>query len=160
LTVVLDNIRSSHNVGSIFRTCDGAGVEKLWLCGITCYPPNPRLGKTALGAEDHVPWEHAGDVREVVRRHKGRGYQVVVLEQTDQSRLYGDFIPAGPLCLVAGNETGGVDEEVVGLADAAVEIEMRGVKNSLNVAVASGLVIYDFCRKLEGARADARIRYR
>ncbi len=142
VTVVLNNIRSLFNVGSIFRTADGAGVEKIWLCGITGAPPQAQLLKTALGAEQHVPWEHSRDVAAVIRDLKQRGYQIVLLEQTDQSRPYEDFRPRFPVALVLGNEIEGVAEGLVPFCDQAVEIDMAGIKNSLNVSVAFGVMVY------------------
>ena len=144
LTVILNNIRSLHNVGSIFRTADGAGVEKIWLCGITCYPPDSQIAKTALGAQTRVAWDHAYDAKEVILDLKKCGYQVVLLEQTDMSVSYHEFSPQFPVCLVLGNEIEGVSEELVGLSDASVEIAMAGHKNSLNVGVAFGVVAYHF----------------
>jgi len=150
LVVVLDNIRSLHNVGAIFRTADGAGVEKIWLCGITGYPPQGDIAKTALGAEQSVVWEHAKDILEVVRQYKARGYQIVLLEQIDTSISYDAFIPDKPVCLVVGNEVDGIMDELAELADVAIEIPMAGIKNSLNVAVAFGVVAFYlsrvFCR--------------
>lgn len=149
LTVVLNNIRSLYNVGSIFRTADGAGVEKIWLCGITGFPPRSEISKTALDAEDRVPWEHCKDTLSVVRDLKKQGYTIVLLEQTDQAIEYHDFIPQGRVCLILGNEIEGVHEELVSLCDTAVEIEMAGVKNSLNVSVAFGIVTYHLRRHLK-----------
>jgi 23S rRNA (guanosine2251-2'-O)-methyltransferase len=146
VSVVLDNIRSLHNVGAIFRSADGAGIEKLWLCGITGYPPQGEIAKTALGAEESVAWEYAEDTIEVVRRHKARGYQIVLLEQIDTSISYDEFIPDKPVCLVVGNEVEGVMDGLAGLADAALEIPMAGVKNSLNAAVAFGIVAFHLTR--------------
>lgn len=146
VAVVLDSIRSLNNVGSIFRTADGAGIEKLWLCGITGYPPQGEISRTALGAEDSVPWEYAKDILEVVRQYKTRGYQVVLLEQMDASIAYDEFIPDGPVCLVIGNEVDGIVEELAQLADVAVDIPMAGVKNSFNVAVAFGVVAVHLMR--------------
>jgi len=158
LTVVLNNIRSLYNVGSIFRTSDGIGVEKLWLCGITgtpqkgtsnnsCLSPfggeeRSRIEKTALGAEKIVPWEHSWDILSVVRNLKQSGYQIVLLEQTKQSISYQEFEPKFPVCLVVGNEIDGISDELLSLSDAAIEIEMAGTKNSLNVTVAFGVVAY------------------
>ncbi len=142
LTVLLNDIRSLYNVGSIFRTADGMGVEKIWLCGITGYPPDSQIAKTALGAETRVPWDHAYDAALVVGDLKKSGYQIVVLEQTDSSVLYHDFLPTAPVCLILGNEIEGVSDQLVDLADASVEIEMAGHKNSLNVGVAFGIVGY------------------
>ncbi len=165
-SVVLNNIRSLYNVGSIFRTADGVGVEKLWLCGITgtpeSDPPKPsagfvhslgritpssvakreRIEKTALGAEKTVPWEHASDILPVIRNLKRSGYQIVLLEQTKESVPYQEFEPKSPVCLVVGNEISGISDELLALSDAAVEIEMAGTKNSLNVTVAFGIVAY------------------
>lgn len=143
-SVILNNIRSLHNVGSIFRTADGVGIEKIWLCGITGYPPEPQLSKTALGAETRVSWEHQKDVLSVIKNLKKKNYQIVLLEQTAQSVAYQNFCPKAPLCLVVGNEIQGVCDEIVALADASIEIEMVGLKNSLNVAVAFGIVAYHF----------------
>ena len=142
LCVVLNNIRSLHNVGTIFRTADGAGVGKIWLCGITGYPPQGGIAKTALGAEDHVPWEYREDVLAVIRDLKAQGYQIVLLEQMQGSVRHDEFKPRSPLCLIVGNEMDGVAEGLASLADAAIEIEMDGIKNSLNVAVAFGIAVY------------------
>ncbi len=142
--VLLNDIRSLHNVGSVFRTADGIGVEKIWLCGITGYPPDSQIAKTALGAETRVFWDHAYDALEVVRNLKKGGYQIVLLEQTDQSISYHKFFPKAPVCLILGNEIEGISDSLVELADAAVDIEMAGHKNSLNVGVALGIVGYHF----------------
>ena len=148
-TVVLNNIRSLHNVGSIFRTCDGVGVEKLWLCGITGYPPNAQLAKTALGAERRVSWEYRADVCSVLKELKASNYQIILLEQTTESVSCDEFEPGGPVCLVVGNEIEGVAQPLVALGDAAVEIEMTGLKNSLNVSVAFGIVAYHIRSRLK-----------
>jgi len=142
MTVICVNIRSLHNVGSIFRSADGAGVEKIWLCGITGCPPHPGICKIALGAEDRVPWEYHADALDAVRQLKQSGYQIVLLEQMDGSVDYHQFKPSGPVALVIGNEIEGIDEQLVPLADAAVDIYMAGIKNSLNVGVAFGIVAY------------------
>jgi 23S rRNA (guanosine2251-2'-O)-methyltransferase len=148
VVVVLDNLRSAQNVGSIFRICDGAGVEALWLCGITCYPPDAKLTKTALGSQDDVVWHHEADVERVVQRLKNEGFHIVVIEQTDRSIGYDQFVPSSPVCLVVGHEITGVHEKVVAMADSAVDIEMWGKKNSLNAAVAGGIVITEISRKM------------
>ena len=142
LTVVLNNIRSLHNVGAIFRTADGVGVEKLWLCGITGYPPQSGIAKTALGAEESVPWEYSADVVGVVSRLKADGYEIVILEQAEGAVLYEEYRPKRPVCLVVGNEVDGVSDQIVDLCDQAVEIRMLGIKNSLNVAVAFGVAAF------------------
>ncbi len=142
LIVVLDNIRSLHNVGAIFRTADGVGVEKLWLCGITGFPPQSQITKTALGAEDRVPWEHSHDVLAVVTSLKNRGHAIIALEQTEQSLNFDQFEVPFPICLIVGNEIEGISPELLSLCDGAVEIPMAGAKNSLNAAVAFGVVAY------------------
>lgn len=142
LIVVLNNIRSLYNVGSIFRTADGVGVEKIWLCGITGYPPQSQISKIALGAEERVPWEYCNDIIAVVGNLKNMGYRIVLLEQMDGSVEYHEFQQHCPICLVVGNEKDGVSQELVSLCDTAVEIEMMGIKNSLNVAVAFGVIAY------------------
>lgn len=139
---VLNNIRSLYNVGSIFRSADGAGVGKLWLCGITGHPPNTMIAKTALGAEEKVEWEHRDDCLQVIRELKAKGYQIILLEQTKKSIPYQNFVPEAPVCLVLGNEISGISDELLGLCDQAIEIEMRGLKNSLNVSVAFGITAY------------------
>jgi tRNA G18 (ribose-2'-O)-methylase SpoU len=154
--VALDDIRSGHNVGSIFRTADGAGVQKMWLCGITGYPPNPQVTKTALGAEQRVPWEHRREIIPVLERLRADGYQIVFLEQMDGAVDYRDFHPKGPVCLVIGNETGGISGDIVPLCDAAVEIEMEGIKNSLNVSVAFGIVAYHIHHDLKGEKIGGK----
>jgi len=142
VVVVLNNIRSLYNVGSIFRTADGAGIEKIWLCGITGTPDQPQVKKTALGAEERIPWQYGHDVLKVVGDLKDQGYQVVLLEQMEQSISYHQFIPQKPVCLVIGNEIEGISSPLLGLCDRAIEIEMNGIKNSLNVSVAFGIIAY------------------
>ncbi len=142
--VVLNNIRSLYNVGSIFRTADGVGIEKLWICGITGFPPDSQISKTALGAENEVPWEYRKEACSVLRELKTRGYKIVFLEQVEGSAPYQDYEPTGPVCLVVGNEVEGVSEDLLSLCDGTIEIEMAGLKNSLNVAVAFGVVAYHF----------------
>ena len=146
ISVVLNNVRSLYNVGSIFRTADGAGIEKIWLCGITGKPGSrrSRIEKTALGAEKTVPWEYREDARSIIRELKEKNYQIVLLEQTEKSVSYAEFQPAPPVCLVVGNEITGVSESLLPFCDAAIEIEMSGLKNSLNVTVAFGIVAYHF----------------
>lgn len=146
--VVLNDIRSLYNVGSIFRTADGIGVEKIWICGITGFPPNTQISKTALGAEKEVPWEYRDDARSVVRELKAQGYQIVFLEQVTGSISYQDYEPAAPVCLIVGNEVTGVSEKLLSLCDRTIEIEMAGLKNSLNVAVAFGVVGYRLRERL------------
>ena len=151
LVAVLNNIRSLYNVGAIFRTADGVGAEKVYLCGITGCPPNNMITKTALDAEKSVPWEYREDIAPLLRELKAQGYTIVLLEQTDRSIPYQDLRPNGPVCLVLGHECDGVDDAILPLCDEAVEIDMAGLKNSLNVSVAFGVVTYRFreCYKKE-----------
>jgi tRNA G18 (ribose-2'-O)-methylase SpoU len=140
--VVLNNIRSAHNVGSIFRTCDGAGVEKLWLCGITSFPPNRQLLKTSLGSEKSIEWGHREDLIQLIDELKEKRYEIVLLEQIKGSIWYEDYRPKRPVCLVVGNEIEGIADNLVQRCDTALEIEMDGMKNSLNVSVAFGIVAF------------------
>ncbi len=140
--VLLNNIRSLHNVGSIFRTSDGAGVDKVFLCGQTGYPPREEITKTAIGAEETVDWEYWMDPIECIQKLKGEGVQIVALEQTDKSIEYKKLESEHPICLVVGNEIDGVSEEILKLCDSAIEIPMHGKKQSLNVSVAFGVAIY------------------
>ncbi|MBF0571893.1 MAG: RNA methyltransferase [Candidatus Omnitrophica bacterium] len=149
LCAVLNNIRSLHNVGTIFRTADGAGVEKIWLCGITGYPPQGGIAKTALGAENHVPWEYREDTLGLLKDLKNKGYQIVLLEQMQGSVCYDVFKTKSRVCLVVGNEVDGITEALQSLSDAAIEIEMDGIKNSLNVAVAFGIAVYQLRGQLK-----------
>lgn len=144
ISVVLNDVRSLYNVGSIFRTADGAGVEKIWLCGITGIPgtARSRIEKTALGAEKKVPWEYRRDSLSVIRELKTKGYEIVLLEQIEESIPYQEYEPDRPVCLVVGNEISGVSDGLLDLADRAIEIEMSGLKNSLNVTVAFGVAAY------------------
>ncbi|GAA4382323.1 RNA methyltransferase [Hymenobacter koreensis] len=150
LCVVLDNVRSLHNVGAAFRTCDAFAVQKLWLGGITGRPPHRDITKTALGSTESVPWEHAPNVPALVQQLKQEGWQVVAVEQTNQSILLPEFRPVAgkPLALVFGNEVFGVDDEVLAVCDAAVEIPQFGTKHSLNVSVTVGVVLWDAVSKL------------
>jgi len=145
--IILDNIRSLYNVGSIFRTSDAAGVEKIYLCGITGKPPRAEIHKSALGAEQNVDWEYFENPYKIIWQLKAEGYKIVVLEHTDQPLNYHHVNYEFPLCLVIGHEIIGVSEKIVELADYAIEIPMFGVKQSLNVAVAYGIAIYEIVKK-------------
>ena len=147
--LICDNIRSLWNVGSIFRSADGAGIAKIFLCGITGTPPRPEITKTALGAEKSVPWEAVQDPGKAVLLLKRQGIPVFVLEQTDESDVLWESALELPLGIVVGNEVDGVSPHVVALADGALEIPMHGVKESLNVAVACGILLYEIVRRLK-----------
>jgi 23S rRNA (guanosine2251-2'-O)-methyltransferase len=153
---ILNNIRSLYNVGSIFRTADGAGLEKLWICGVTGIPPDTKISKTALGAEKSVPWEYVRHAKTCAENLKARGYQIILLEQTEKSIPFDEFKPEGPVCLIVGNEISGVSDELLPYCDAAVEIEMAGLKNSLNVTVAFGIMAYQLRKQLLNAGSQAR----
>ena len=140
--VVAENIRSMHNVGSIFRTSDGVRIEHLYLTGFTARPPRMEIEKTALGATDSVPWSYAKDPIPILQQLKAQGVQIVVVEHTTQSQNFLQADYRFPVCLVVGNEVDGVSDEVVQMADLAVEIPMLGIKQSLNVSVAYGVVLY------------------
>jgi 23S rRNA (guanosine2251-2'-O)-methyltransferase len=140
--VIAHNIRSLWNVGSIFRTCDGMGVKKLYLTGYTGRPPRKEITKTALGADEFVPWEHVDEPMRVIEDLKKEGVQIVSLEQTDSSIDISAFEPKFPLCLILGSEIAGVRDDLLEASDAVVEIPMLGQKESLNVAVATGVALY------------------
>jgi len=142
VTIVLDNIRSLHNVGSAFRTADAFRFEKIFLTGITGVPPHREIHKTALGATESVPWEYAEQVGDAVKRLKDSGYTIVVIEQTTESVALNTFTadPARKYALVFGNEVNGVSDEAIALADMALEIPQGGTKHSLNISVCVGIV--------------------
>ncbi|MCC9167748.1 RNA methyltransferase [Pontibacter harenae] len=149
LVLVLDNVRSLNNVGSVFRTSDAFMVEKIYLCGITGTPPHRDIEKTALGATESVEWEHAADTLELVKRLKEQGYKVGSVEQAENSLKLHEFIPASGqhYALVLGNEVFGVDQEVINISDFVLEIPQFGTKHSLNISVATGVVVWDFLSK-------------
>ena len=144
---VLDNLRSAFNVGSIVRTADCALVEKIYFCGITAHPPHKKLDKTSLGAMPYVPWEHKPTVEEAIQELKTQCIPIVSLELTNSSQLIWDFQFPSPICLVLGNEALGVSQEALALSDAIIEIPMLGYKNSMNVAVAFGVAVYEIERQ-------------
>jgi tRNA G18 (ribose-2'-O)-methylase SpoU len=146
IVLVLDNIRSAHNVGSAFRTADSFKIDKVWLCGICAVPPSAEIHKSALGAEDSVAWEHVDDTMEAVRRLKEDGYTIVSAEQTMESVMLDTFVPepGRRYAVVFGNEVAGVSQEVVDASDFALEIPQYGTKHSLNVSVSMGVVLWHF----------------
>ena len=150
ITVVLDNIRSLHNVGSVFRTADAFRLESLYLCGITGTPPNKEIHKTALGASDSVDWKYFNQTEEAISLLRSANYTIYAIEQAEGSlSLHELIIPAsGKIALVFGNEVNGVSEEVIKCADACIEIPQFGTKHSLNVSVSAGIVIWEFFQKL------------
>lgn len=152
LVIVLDNVRSLNNIGSVFRTSDAFRVESIYLCGISATPPSPEIHKTALGAEESVDWQYFEDTHEAVRRLQERGYRVMAIEQCQGSTMLDqwqpDFSSTG-YAVVMGNEVKGVQQTVVDACDGCLEIPQYGTKHSLNVAVTTGLVIWDFFKAFE-----------
>ncbi|NCQ18375.1 MAG: RNA methyltransferase [Ignavibacteria bacterium CG_4_8_14_3_um_filter_37_9] len=144
VVALLDNIRSTYNVGSIFRTSDGAMIDKLFLTGYTPHPPNKEILKTALGSTNSVKWEFHKDALAVLHQLKKEGYKICALEQTETSGMYYDLSTKQfPLCLVIGNEITGVSQKLLDECDFAIEIPQYGIKQSLNVAVAYGIAIFE-----------------
>jgi tRNA G18 (ribose-2'-O)-methylase SpoU len=150
--IVLDNVRSLNNIGSIFRTADAFLVEAIWLCGITATPPHREIHKTALGATESVEWRYVGSSADAVRELKRSGYSVISLEQTDESVPLDHFVPESGkrYALVFGHEIKGVSEEVVALSDRCVEIPQYGTKHSFNVAVSAGIVLWELAGRRKG----------
>ena len=148
LIVVLDDVRSLHNVGSVFRTSDAFRVEAVWLCGITATPPHPEIHKTALGAEDSVDWRYFKTADEAVAELHRQGYFVFSIEQVEGStKLQHLDVPNSPYAIVLGNEVKGVHQSVVDASDGCLEIPQFGTKHSLNVSVTAGIVIWEFARR-------------
>lgn len=149
LCIVLDNIRSLHNVGSAFRTADAFRLEKVYLTGITGTPPHREIEKTALGATSSVPWEYCAQPLDAIKRLKEEGYIVAVVEQTTESLQLNKFEPRtdARYCLVFGNEVHGVSTEVVEACDLALEVPQSGTKHSLNISVCLGIVVWDIFQK-------------
>ena len=150
IVLVLDNVRSLHNVGSAFRTADAFAVRKIYLCGITGTPPHKEINKTALGATESVNWEHFTNTTDLVQQLKSDEYQIIAIEQADRSVSLADFTPATgqKYALIFGNEVFGVEDEVMQQADTVIEIPQFGTKHSLNISVAVGVVVWDFLSKL------------
>ena len=151
VVLVLDNVRSLHNVGSAFRTADAFRVDKIYLGGITGTPPNKEINKTALGATESVSWEHAPDTLALVQKLKEAGYILIALEQAAGSTLLQDFLPVpeAKYAFIFGNEVFGVADEIMDLADKVLEIPQFGTKHSLNISVTVGVVVWDYLAKTE-----------
>lgn len=146
IVLVLDNIRSAHNVGSAFRTADSFKIDKLVLCGICAVPPSAEIHKSALGAEDSVEWEHFQRTQDAVAALKAAGYTTVAVEQTVNSVKLNDFkpVPGSKYALIFGNEVDGVQQDVVDASDFSLEIPQWGTKHSLNVSVSVGVILWHF----------------
>ena len=147
VAVLLDNVRSMYNVGSFFRTMDAAGCEKLYLTGITAYPPKRGISKTALGAEETVAWEHQRSAAEFVTLLRARHYEIAAIETSAHAVDLYDWRPVFPICLLFGHEVDGLGPALLENCDTHVRIPMLGRKHSLNVATAGGIVIYELLRK-------------
>lgn len=144
----LHDIRSMHNVGAAFRSADAFGIKELWLSGFTPTPPRPEISKTAIGAEEHVPWKKITDVKNAITELKKQNYKLLGLEQTDESTMIQDYlITEQPICLILGNEVTGIDSKLLPNIDDSIEIPQFGMKHSLNVSVAAGVALYAFLEK-------------
>ena len=147
--VVLDNVRSAHNVGSVFRTCDAFRIEKIYLCGITPTPPNHDIHKTALGATDTVNWEYFKDTLSCIKELKKMNYEIIAIEQANNSILLNKYEKKSEndIALVFGHEVYGVEQEIIDFCDSCIEIPQEGTKHSLNIAVSVGILTYKLCEK-------------
>lgn len=151
IIVVLDNVRSLNNIGSVFRTCDAFLVEKIYLCGITAMPPHKDIHKTALGSTETVDWDYVENIMDLVQRLKSENIKVISIEQAENATMLNDFKPEvnTTYALVFGNEVKGVKQEVVSASDLVLEIPQFGTKHSLNISVSVGVVIWDLFAKLK-----------
>jgi len=147
VSVLLDNVRSMYNVGAFFRVADGVGLEKLYLTGITAHPPKGAIAKTALGAENVVAWEHDWEAIHIVEKLHSNGFEIAAIETSSHSVDLFEWQPKFPLCVLFGNEVDGLQPKLLEMADTHVRIPMLGQKTSLNVATASGIVLYELLRK-------------
>jgi tRNA G18 (ribose-2'-O)-methylase SpoU len=150
IIIVLDNVRSLNNVGSVFRTADAFLIEAIYLCGITGTPPNKDIQKTALGSTETVAWKHYANTNDVVNELKQNGYQVFAIEQAESAIMLNDFKPSAneKLAIIFGNEVKGVQQEVIDVCDGVIEIPQAGTKHSLNIAVSVGVVVWDLFLKV------------
>jgi len=150
VVVVLDNVRSMHNIGSIFRTGDGFAVEKICLCGISAQPPHREIEKTALGATQSIDWSYYAEVTDAIIALKAEGYIIIAIEQAENSTMLNEYAPSEneKYALVFGNEVNGVSDDVMTMADGCIEIPQFGTKHSFNIVVSAGIVLWDFFAKL------------
>ena len=150
IIIVLDDIRSLHNIGSVFRTADAFLIEKIYLCGITAIPPNKEIHKTALGATETVAWEYQKDVTAVIENLKKKGVSVFAVEQVEKAIFLQDFTvePTKKYALIFGNEVFGVAQKAIELCDGSIEIPQLGTKHSLNISVSTGIVVWDLFQKI------------
>ena len=148
--IILDDIRSLHNIGSVFRTADAFLIEKIYLCGITAVPPHKEIHKTALGATESIEWEYTKSATEVLPALKNKGYKILSIEQTDKSIMLQDFPidKDAKFVLIFGNEVYGVSEEAIQMSEYSIEIPQFGTKHSFNVSVTGGIVLWEFFRRI------------
>ena len=148
--VILDNIRSAHNVGSVFRTCDAFLIDKIILCGITAIPPNKEIRKTALGSSESVDWRYYKNTEEIIMRLKKKDYQIIAVEQANKSIKLESFRPENEkkYAIIFGNEIKGINQKILDNSDSVIEIPQFGTKHSLNVSVSAGIVIWDVFSKI------------
>jgi tRNA G18 (ribose-2'-O)-methylase SpoU len=147
LIIMLENIRSALNVGAIFRTADAVGAKQLLLCGITPYPPHPRIPKTALGATENVEWHHYDNIENAINYLKEMEYQIIAVEKTNQAQNIYNFSFPDKTALVFGNEINGVSYKIIQVANQTIQIPMLGIKESLNVATTVGITAYEYIRQ-------------
>lgn len=147
--IVLDNIRSLNNIGSIFRTADGFRIEAIYLCGLSAQPPHREIHKTALGATESVPWKYFKETEDAITELKNKGYQVFAVEQAENSQKLGEFTPDFSIkcAFIFGNEVKGVQQKVVDLADGCIEIPQYGTKHSFNISISVGIVLWDLSQR-------------
>ena len=150
VVVILDNVRSMHNIGSIFRTSDGFAIENIYLCGITAHPPHREIEKTALGATNSIEWSYYENTCDAINDLKTLGYKIIAIEQAENSTMLNDHIPdkTEKYALIFGNEVNGVSDEAMKMIDLCIEIPQFGTKHSFNIVVSAGIVLWDFFAKL------------
>jgi tRNA G18 (ribose-2'-O)-methylase SpoU len=156
VTIVLDNVRSQHNIGAAFRSADAFAAERIILCGICATPPSAEIHKSALGAENTIPWEYSEESTDAVNSLKEEGYEIISVEQTENSTLLNNIKPGidKKYALVFGNEVKGVKQEVVDVSDLVLEIPQHGTKHSINVSVSIGVVLWEFSKHIGRNRDD------
>ena len=150
VAIVLDDVRSMHNIGSVFRTADGFAIEQICLCGITAQPPHREIEKTALGATQSISWSYYADVLTAIAQLREDGYKIIAIEQAAESIMLNNFEPENGIkyALIFGNEVNGVNEEVMGVIDARIEIPQFGTKHSFNIVISAGIVLWDMFSKM------------
>ena len=142
--VLLDNVRSLNNIGSIFRTCDAMGIKKMYLCGITGQPPHREIRKTAIGASESVDWEHKKNASEILNKYRDLGYEIIAVEQTSSSVTLENYqLRNNKILLIFGNEINGVSQKLIDLCDLSIEIPQWGTKHSINISVSVGIVLWN-----------------